>query len=128
MNRQRLPWWRRPIDEKKLGVLGTRAGAMLVIAVVAVLVENPWVILALLAVAAAGFLVALALRRSNRSTANFRATEAEARNKSRHEHGPQPPPRADYPLRAPNVPPQPLNSDTIAANGRSCPVRADSTA
>jgi Flp pilus assembly protein TadB len=66
-NPKRLPWWRRPIDEKKLGIFGTRTGAVLVIAVVGILVENPWVILVLLAVAAAGVLVALAIRRSNRN-------------------------------------------------------------
>lgn len=66
-NRKRLPWWRRSIDEKKLGIFGTRAGALLLIAVAAVLIENPWVLLVLLAVAAVGLLIAIALRRSNRN-------------------------------------------------------------
>jgi Flp pilus assembly protein TadB len=65
-NPSRLPWWRRPIDEKKFGIFGTRAGALLLIAVVAVLVENPWAILVLLGVAAVGLLFALAIRHSNR--------------------------------------------------------------
>ena len=66
-NPKRLPWWRRPIDEKKLGIFGTRAGALLLIAVAAVLIENPWVLLVLLAVAVAGVVIAIVLRRSNRN-------------------------------------------------------------
>ena len=65
-SRKHLPWWRRPIDEKKLGILGTRAGAILVIGVIKLLVENPWAVLVLLALAATGRVFALAIRHFNR--------------------------------------------------------------
>ncbi len=66
-SRKKLPWWRRPIDERKLGIFDTRVGAMLLIAFIAILIQNPWLILVLLALAAAGALVALAIRRTNRN-------------------------------------------------------------
>lgn len=65
-NLSRVPWCYRPIVEKKLGIFGTRAGVMLLFAVLVVLIENPWVVVVLLALAVAGVLVALAIRRSNR--------------------------------------------------------------
>jgi len=64
-NPKRLPWWRRPIEEKKLGIFGNRAGVVLVIGAVAVLAGSPWLILVLLAAAVAGLLAALAIRRFN---------------------------------------------------------------
>jgi uncharacterized membrane protein len=62
---KRPAWWRRPINKRKLGIFGTRSGVTLLIAFIAILVENPSVILVLLAVAAAGLLTALAIRHSN---------------------------------------------------------------
>jgi hypothetical protein len=63
---RQLPWWRRPIDEKKLGIFGTRAGITLLGVVVFLLVENPWVVLVLLALAAVGLLFAVSIRCSSR--------------------------------------------------------------
>jgi hypothetical protein len=62
---KRLPWWRRPIDEKKFGIFGTRAGAMLLIGFIVVLIQNPWLIVVLVALAATGAIFALLIRRSN---------------------------------------------------------------
>jgi Flp pilus assembly protein TadB len=65
-SRKRPLWWRRPIDEKKLGIFGTRAGVTLLVGVIVLLLENPWAILALLAVAATGLFFALVIRHTNR--------------------------------------------------------------
>ena len=65
-NTKVLPWWRRPIDTTRLGIFGTRYGAMLLFMFVALLIENPWVIPVLGALGAAG-LLALVIRGSNRN-------------------------------------------------------------
>jgi Flp pilus assembly protein TadB len=64
-SRKRLSWWRRSIDEKRFGIFGTRAGATLLIGMVVILIENPWLIAALLVLAASGAIFAFAIRRSN---------------------------------------------------------------
>lgn len=65
-SRKRLPWWRRPIDEKKFGIFGTRAGTTLLIGFIGLLIQNPWLIVVLLVLAATGAIFALLIRRSNR--------------------------------------------------------------
>ena len=51
---KRLPWWRRRIHETKLGVLGTRAGGTFFVLLIIEIVSTPWLLLALLALAAVG--------------------------------------------------------------------------
>ena len=63
---KRLPWWRRPIHETKLGVLGTSAGGTFFVLLIIEIVSTPWLLLALLALAAVGILFAVLLHFTRR--------------------------------------------------------------
>ena len=65
-SRRRLPWWRRPIDEKKLGIWGTRGGVILAIMILGALIENPWLALYIAAAAGSGLLIAIVIGRASR--------------------------------------------------------------
>jgi Flp pilus assembly protein TadB len=60
--RKQLRWWRRPIDESKLGIFGTRAGALLLIGVIIAIISTPWLLFLVLSVIAGGILFSVVLR------------------------------------------------------------------
>lgn len=62
---KRLPWWARPIDEKRLGIFGTRFGASLAIAAIIGIISTPWLLFVMLGLLASGALFAIALHSSN---------------------------------------------------------------
>ena len=58
----RTPWWRRRVDERKLGIFGTRAGVTLLICVIIKVLSTPWLLVLLLTLAACGALAAIIIR------------------------------------------------------------------